>query len=211
MRPALFALTALAVLVAGVPTTVHAQSRSTSAIRGFLYGPDSAPIVGATVTVRHAETGAERSGLSNQQGAFLILLLSPGGPYTVTVQHLAYAEGRVEQVMLPVGETFTMEMNLEEQALELEGIEVAVDRATIFTPNQVGPATRLTEAILDVMPILSRDVMELAVLSPLVKTTRGGGFSVAGQNDRYNAILVDGLVSKDMFGLTAGRRRTRTG
>ncbi len=160
--------------------------------------------MGATVTVTHDETGAMRSGLSNQRGAFLILLLQPGGPYTVAVQHLGFTEARIETLMLEVGETFTVEVTLQEQALELEGIDVAVDRATIFTPGQVGPATRLTERVLDATPILSRDVMELAVLSPLVKTTEGGGFSVAGQNDRYNAILVDGLVSKDMFGLTSG-------
>ena len=87
-----------------------------------------------------------------------------------------------------------MEYVMQEQAVELQGIDVAVERATIFTPTQIGPATRLTERVLDATPIMSRDVMELAVLSPLVKTTEGGGFSVAGQNDRYNAILVDGLA-----------------
>ena len=161
-------------------------------------------MLGALVTVRQTDTGAERTGLTNQQGSFLILLLAPGGPYTVTVQNLGYAESSVEQIQLPVGETYTLQMYLTEEAVELAGIDVAVDRATIFTPTQVGPATRLTERVLDAMPILSRDITQLAVLSPLVRTTESGGFSVAGQNDRYNAILVDGLVSKDMFGLTAG-------
>ena len=194
----------LVMLIATAAPSVYAQSRTTSAIRGFVYGTNEAPLVGATVSVRQIDTGAERTGLTNGQGAFLILLLAPGGPYTVTVQTLGYAESRVEQIMLPVGETFTMEMYLDERAVELAGIDVAVDRATIFTPTQVGPATRLTERMIEATPILSRDVTQLAVLSPLVRTTENGGFSVAGQNDRYNAILVDGLVSKDMFGLTAG-------
>ena len=204
MRRSLLAFTAFAALAAVAPSSVHAQSRTTAAIRGFVYGANEVPLVGATVSVRQVDTGAERTGFTNRQGAFLILLLAPGGPYTVTVRILGYAESRVEQLVLPVGETFTMEMYLEEQAVELAGIDVAVDRATIFTPTQVGPATRLTQRLIDAMPILSRDVTQLAVLSPLVRTTEGGGFSVAGQNDRYNAILIDGLVSKDMFGLTAG-------
>ena len=204
MRSLLIAITALAVFAAVAPSSVQAQSRTTSAIRGRVYGTNEVLLVGAVVTVRQTDTGAERSGLTNQQGAFLILLLAPGGPYTVTVQHLGYAERSVEQIQLPVGETYTLEMYLTEEAVELAGIDVAVDRATIFTPTQVGPATRLTERVLDATPILSRDITQLAVLSPLVRTTESGGFSVAGQNDRYNAILIDGLVSKDMFGLTAG-------
>jgi len=180
------------------------QSRTSSAVRGFVVAQDSTPIVGAVVTVRHAQTGAERSGLTNQQGAFLLLLLQPGGPYNLTIETLGYSPYVAGPLQLQVGETHVLEAVMQQQAVQLEGIDVEVDRATIFTPGQVGPATRLTEAILDATPILSRDVMELAVLSPLVKTTESGGFSIAGQNDRYNAILVDGLVSKDMFGLTAG-------
>lgn len=204
MRSLFVAIMAFAVFAAAAPSSVQAQSRTTSAIRGRVYGTNEAPLLGALVTVRQTDTGAERTGLTNQQGAFLILLLAPGGPYTLTVQNLGYTESSVEQIELRVGETYTMEMYLTVEAVELAGIDVAVDRATIFTPTQVGPATRLTEGVLDATPILSRDITQLAVLSPLVRTTEGGGFSVAGQNDRYNAILVDGLVSKDMFGLTAG-------
>ena len=93
MRPRLVALIAFAVVAA---SPVHAQSRTTSAIRGFVYGTNEAPLLGAQVTVRQTDTGAERTGLTNQQGAFLILLLAPGGPYAVSVQHLGYAESRVE-------------------------------------------------------------------------------------------------------------------
>ncbi|MGD2068509.1 MAG: carboxypeptidase regulatory-like domain-containing protein [Gemmatimonadota bacterium] len=189
---------------ASLPASLHAQSRTTSALRGSVLGPDGGPISGAVVQVRHEGTGAERSALTNDRGAFLVLLLQPGGPYTVTVQYLGYAaEGR-EGLQLQVGEVTALEFVLREEAVEVEGIDVSVDRAEIFNPNQVGPATLLDERVVESTPILSRDIMDLAVLSPLVKRTEGGGFSVAGQNDRYNAILVDGIVSKDAFGLTAG-------
>ena len=42
----------------------------------------------------------------------------------------------------------------------------------------------------EVSPILSRDITELALLSPLVKTTESGGFSVAGQKS-FRFLLVD--------------------
>ena len=163
-----------------------------------------APVAGAVVEIRNEGTGVTKSALTNERGQFLILLLPPGGPYTVTVQHLGFAEERREDLVLQVGEAHFVELVLRVEPVDLPGLDVVVDRAPVFDPSQVGPVTRLTERTLESLPVLSRDVMDLAVLSPLVKTTESGGFSVAGQNDRYNAILVDGLLSKDMFGLTSG-------
>jgi hypothetical protein len=87
--------------------------------------------------------------------------------------------------------------------VQLEGVAVDVERSPVINPTQAGPATRLGERVVQSVPILSRDVMELAVLSPLVRTTESGGFSIGGQNDRYNAVLVDGLLNQDAFGLTS--------
>ena len=98
MRSLFVAIMAFAVFAAAAPSSVQAQSRTTSAIRGRVYGTNEAPLLGALVTVRQTDTGAERTGLTNQQGAFLILLLAPGGPYTLTVQNLGYTESSVEQI-----------------------------------------------------------------------------------------------------------------
>ncbi len=181
-----------------------AQSRTTSAIRGRVTGIDGAAQIAATVIVAHQETGANRSAITNERGDFLILLLQPGGPYEVTVQALGFAEERREGLTLQVGEVTTLNFVLAPQAVDIEGVDVEVRRDEIFNPAQVGPATLLNERIVESMPVLSRDITELALLSPLVKTTESGGFSVAGQNDRYNSLLIDGVLNKDMFGLTSG-------
>ncbi|MBT8405097.1 MAG: carboxypeptidase regulatory-like domain-containing protein, partial [Gemmatimonadetes bacterium] len=188
----------------GAPAEAAAQSRTTSALRGIITGPDAEAMIAATIVIRHQETGAERTALTNDRGAFLVLLLQPGGPYTLTVQALGFAEERREGLMLQVGEVTTINLELRVEALELEGVQVDVQRDEIFNPAQVGPATLLNERVVESMPILSRDITELALLSPLVKTTESGGFSVAGQNDRYNSLLIDGVLNKDMFGLTSG-------
>lgn len=183
---------------------VAAQTRTTSAVRTTVTSTGGTPVVGAEVIVRHQGTGSARSAVTNDAGMALVLLLQPGGPYTVAVRSLGYAEFRVEGLGLQVGETTVLPVTLLAEALEIEGVEVEVDRAPVFDRSQVGPATRITERMVEDLPVLSRDVMDLALLSPLVKPTDGGGFSVAGQNDRYNAILVDGILNKDMFGLTPG-------
>lgn len=199
------ALTALLFLSALAGTDgAAAQSQTTSAIRGTVTAADGLPVADASVQVRHALTGAERVAVTDAEGHFLVLLLQPGGPYSIRVARIGYAEGVEEGIQLQVGETRTVGLQLRVQAVEVEGVSVSVDRSAIFNPAHAGPATLLSERAVESVPILSRDVMELAVLSPLVRTTESGGFSIGGQNDRYNAILVDGLLNQDAFGLTAG-------
>ena len=193
-------------LVAFAPATVGelvAQSQTTSAIRGTVLSEGDVPMGEAAVTARHTGTGVEKTVLTDSRGRFLILLLQPGGPYELTVSYIGYAELRLEGIRLQVGATEDLTLYLSQRAITLEGISVEADRANIFNPSQVGPSTLLNERLVESVPILSRDVMELANLSPLVKTTEDGGFSIGGQNDRYNQVLIDGVANKDLFGLTS--------
>lgn len=185
-------------------TEAFAQSRTSSAVRGSIVLTDGTPVQDVAIVLRHTETGNRRTGISNEEGRYLISLLQPGGPYTLTVSHLGFSEASRENIMLQVGETHVLDIVLQEEALQVEGIEVAVERTEIFNPSQVGPATRLDEITIEAIPLISRNFMDLAILSPLVKKTESGGFSIAGQNDRYNSILVDGASNKDAFGLSAG-------
>ncbi|MFC1660200.1 carboxypeptidase regulatory-like domain-containing protein [Gemmatimonadota bacterium] len=195
----------IGLLLGGLPTAGWGQSQTTSGIRGQAVGEDGRGITEALVTVRHSLTGTERTILTDDEGRFLLVLLQPGGPYTVTVSRIGFAEAVEEGIQLQVGETHTVRLVLQEAPLEIEGVTVSVERSEIFNPAQVGPATLLNERTVQAIPLASRDIMGLTILSPLVRTTESGGFSVAGQNDRYNSILVDGLLNQDAFGLTSGR------
>jgi hypothetical protein len=92
--------------------TASGQSQTSSAIRGVVLIADDTPIVGATVIVRHAQTGVEKGSLSNADGRFLLLLLQPGGPYELTISYLGYSDLTVEGIQLQVGETQTLTIYL---------------------------------------------------------------------------------------------------
>ena len=191
-------------LALGAPHSLAAQSRGTAAIQGQVVLESGEPISGASVRLRHEGTGAEYRTLTNPAGRFLFLVLQPGGPYTLSVQNLGYAEHVSSGIELAVGSTTPFQVVMTIQAIEVEGVQVQLERAGVFNPGRVGPTTLVTPELVERLPIMSRNLMELAALSPLVTSTEGGGFSVAGQNDRYNSILVDGVFAKDPFGLTAG-------
>lgn len=180
------------------------QSQTTSAILGTVVSTSGESIPEALVTVRHSLTGTQRSTLTDQEGRFAMLLLQPGGPYSVTASRVGFSSATESGVQLQVGERHETRLVLEERPLQVEGITVNVERSEIFNSSQIGPATLLNEITVQAVPLPSRNILDLTVLSPLVRTTESGGFSIAGQNDRYNSILVDGLINKDAFGLTSG-------
>ena len=82
---------ALALLAA-----VSAQGVTTATLIGQITSQDGQALSGAQVVATNTATGVQRQTLTREDGRFLITGLRPGGPYTVTVQQIGYAEGRVE-------------------------------------------------------------------------------------------------------------------
>jgi len=158
----------------------------------------------AEILLEQLETGLERRAFTNEAGRFILSLLPPGGPYRLTVSALGLQSTVRTDIILQVGDVRALDLVLLEEAVQVEGVTVSVDRTDVINPSQVGLVTRLDEEQLEALPLISRNVMELAALSPLTRRTEGGGFSVAGQNERYNSILIDGVWNKDPFGLAAG-------
>ena len=187
-----------------LPSLLAGQSRTTAGLLGSVRTSGGEPISAATVLLHQLETGLERSTVTNADGRFLISLLPPGGPYRIEVEALGFATETRSDLHLQVGDRLALTFVLVEDALEVEGLTVSVDPADVINPSQVGLVTHIDEDQLEALPLISRNVMDLAALSPLVRRTETGGFSVAGQNERYNSILVDGVWNKDVFGLTAG-------
>ncbi len=189
---------------AALAPPASAQSRSTSALRGEVLLPGGTPAPQVFVQLENPSTGLSRTALTNASGRFLFLGLPPGGPYDLELTLLGYAKVRIEALNLAVGETRPLRITLSTEALELEGIDVTLERTSLFDPGRVGPVTLVPAGEIANLPLPTRDLTQLALLSPLVTRTESGGFSVAGQNERYNAILIDGRTARDPFGLTPG-------
>jgi hypothetical protein len=186
-----------------LPCALGAQSTTTAAVAGRVLAADGAPVEAAQVTLLQASTGVRYAALTDAEGGFVLRLVGPGGPYTLSLTAFGFAAVSREGIQLRVGETLRVDVEMRTEAIAVEGIRVRLDRDAVFRSSQIGPVTLLDQALVESIPILSRDLTQLAVLSPMVKTSEEG-FSVAGQNDRYTALLVDGIAAKDVFGLTAG-------
>lgn len=198
----------IATLVLGLfgvmPGEARAQGVTTASITGTVAGPDGVPAVGARVVAIHTPTGTEYSAVTRSGGQYTILGLRPGGPYRVQATLLGFSPRTVTGLRLDLGQTQQVNLTLQPTSVVLEGLTVVAERNN-ESANGVG--TSLREGTIENAPTVNREIADLARLTPQAFVVNGdddgAAISVAGQNNRYNAIYVDGVVANDVFGLSA--------
>ncbi|MBA2329957.1 MAG: TonB-dependent receptor [Flavisolibacter sp.] len=88
--------------------------------------------------------------------------------------------------------------------------EVVVDGNTFKT--RTGAETNISLSTLGSMPTISRNLQDFVRMVPQAKVTGEGSISLAGQNNRFNAIFIDGANNTDIQGLSlSGTNGGQTG
>jgi len=199
LGPVVFAL--------ALPIALAAQSQTTGIIRGVVSDPTGAPVAGATVTLREAQTGFQRQVTTNDRGVFVASLL-PLGSYDVTARAVGYNEIRRTGVPLRVGETVDLSLRLaavELQAVVVEATQPVVDASKIET------STRLPTEAVGGLPNNGRNYLNLTLLTPnvaLVQGPDGDELSIGGQKGIHNNVSVDGAdFNNPFFGEQRGGQR----
>jgi hypothetical protein len=98
---------------------------------------------------------------------------------------------------------------------QLEEVVITASKGGIFNSNKTGSETTIGKRMVKNLPSASRSIADFVRLTPQANITEGNdGFSIslAGSNNRFNAIYVDGAVSNDVFGLAgSGTNGGQTG
>ena len=187
--------------------TVPAFAQSTSAaLGGQVTAADGTPLSGAEVVIVHTPSGTTSRATTNADGRYVSRGLRVGGPYTVTVTKDGYQGKAQENVFLTLAETGQVNTQLVTSAPELEAIVVVASaNDSVFSPENTGVGTSIGGREMQIMPQGSRSVDDVARLDPRITVIdqAGGSISVAGINNRYNTISVDGMSQSDPFGLNA--------
>ena len=182
------------------------QNVTSGSIRGLALDPQGAVLPGATVEAVHAPSGTQYSAVTDGEGRFLIPSVRVGGPYTVTVSLSGFRTQEQVNVTVPLGETVDLEFRLPLAAVtETVTVEAEVD--PVINPTRTGPAANVSSEVLETLPTVSRSLEDFArtspYFSPIAVNAEPGALSVAGRNNRYNSIQIDGAVNNDLFGLSA--------
>ena len=182
----------------GVAPLASAQETSTQ-ITGVVVDAAGAPVVGAQVTLTHVPTGTVATATSTSSGQFVATGLRVGGPFTINAQAEGFSAAAVENVYTELGRRANVTLALQSIA-ELAGVEVVGqgERAAA-----VGVGSEFTAATIAAIPSINRDPKDTLRIDPkaFVDPTNQDALEVAGVNNRYNSLTVDGVRQNDDFGL----------
>ena len=113
---------------------------------------------------------------------------------------------RKSDIFLKLGEDAVIDFRLSLDTVE-ETLVVVANTNPIINPSRTGAVSNVSQESLESLPSISRDFIDFARTSPYFSKTESGespsSITVAGRNNRYNNILIDGSVNNDLFGLAA--------
>ncbi len=182
------------------------QGITTSGINGFVQDKSGKPLAGATVTVVHEESKTTSTTTTRENGQYNVSGLRPGGPYTVTVTAPGQQPDTKREVYLDLGDTPSLNFNLQTDVVTMEKFTVASERDLTFGAGKIGTSTNFTSAEIAQLPTVRRDIQDIANMDSrlfLGSLDQGGQLSAQGQNFRFNSLLIDGVRADDTFGLNS--------
>jgi hypothetical protein len=194
-----FAVLEKAAVIAILACPAAFAQETTSSLSGFVIGADGRPVPGASIAIVHLPTGTSETTTTNASGAFTATGLRVGGPYRVTAQAPGLQESTVEELHTRLAERTSVTL-VAQPIDELAGIEVT---ASVGRDVSIGPASRYGAREVKELPSISRDIKDVVRVDPKawVDPTNSDALEVAGVNNRYNTITVDGVRQSDDFGL----------
>ena len=195
------ALTAMSVAIAA-PAMAQV---TTSAIRGTITTDEGTPVTGATVVVTHVPSGTKSTAITNASGTFSTRGLRVGGPYSVNVSGGDFTPVEVTDIYVQLDQTFDLPLTVSGE----KKLEKVVVSAPAMTSGYLdtGLSTSLGLAQLNNIVSIDRDITDAAEVDPFaaVNVQSGGEkeLSIAGANNRFNSLTIDGIALNDRFGLNS--------
>ncbi|MSQ92497.1 MAG: TonB-dependent receptor, partial [Gammaproteobacteria bacterium] len=186
-----------AIVLAAAPYA-HAQETA-SQLSGFVVDVEGKPVVGAAVTIVHVPSGTRSNVATNASGQFSATGLRVGGPYRVSVQAEGMQESTVEDLYTQLAQRSSVTL-VAQPITQLVGVEVIAASEADVT---IGAGSRFSSQDIRTLPSISRDIKDIVRIDPKawVDPTNSDALEVAGANNCYNTITIDGVRQSDDFGL----------
>ena len=187
----------MAALASATTICVSAQV-TTSALSGQVIDEMKEPVIGATVVAVHEPSGTSYGAVTNIDGRYTIQGMRTGGPYKIEISYVGYKKSTYTGLYLELGNTLDLNAALEVSSELLDEVVVVADAKT-----NAGASQNFSTRKIESTPTVDRNVYDIVKNMPMAMTSKNGGITFAGSNNRYNSFQIDGTVSNDVFGLAA--------
>jgi hypothetical protein len=185
-------------MAVAVAHSALAQGVTGSALTGTVTKDKGGPVAGASILLRNPATGDSFHTVSNASGVYFVDNIPPGGPYTLTATAEGLQNAVVQDVQLALGQRLSLDIPMRAEFVEEIAVVAHIDANA--DKGRTGPSTTRKNAEIVALPLQGRNFTSLVATDPRVVLT-GDGFSIAGQNSRFNNIQIDGGANNDLFGL----------
>ena len=179
-----------------------AQATVSAALQGTITDQSDAAVKGAKVAITSKEQGWTRTTDTAETGFYRFELL-PAGTYSIKVNVSGFSTTEANNVVLQVGATTTQNFTVKPGSVS-EIIEVT-SALPLVDQQKMDVSTNITPQQIQELPLIGRDIADLAYLSPGVKSAdsydptknRYSILSVNGQGGRNVNVTVNGVDNKD--------------
>jgi hypothetical protein len=176
---------------------------STADLIGTVIDPTGAAIPGATVTVRNAATGIERTTTANDEGVYQFIALPPG-TYTVTASAATFSTASIADVKLTVGQRAELQIPLEIGDTGVT-VDVNIGDVQLIETTSSTISNTIDQQRIDNLPINERSATGFALTISTVGRDNGrpigpaptSGLNIGGQRGRSTLVQVDGADFTD--------------
>ncbi len=163
-------------------------------LQGLITDDQKAVLPGVTVTITNVDTGVARTVVTDTTGWYRAAALAPG-TYAMTAELAGFVAYKRAGMTLTTGQEPRIDITLQVAAVK-ETVEVVAAAPLVDTTNNT-LGTTVTRKDLDSIPLVTRNFLDLANMTPGITGVGGGNVNTAGQLSRNNSYLVDGVSNDD--------------
>ncbi|QPH40635.1 TonB-dependent receptor [Pedobacter endophyticus] len=177
---------------------------TTSTISG-LVSDNGGGVPGATVVAVHTPSGTKYTTQTRGDGRYTLPNVNVGGPYSISVTYLGYQPQTKSGVSASLGDDMKINFLLSSDTKQLDDVVVkgAQRSNSVFDKNSLNTTTVFDAEKLAATPSTNRNLNDLLRQTPQARADYNGGISIAGQNNKYNSVSINGAPANDQFGLAA--------
>lgn len=199
-----WSLTILMIALALISAKLASAQSANASLTGIIQDATGAAIPESKVTLTNTQTSAEYSAVSDEQGRYNVVNLTPG-TYNILVSKEGFATiSRLGQSLF-VGQTLTLNFALS-AATVTQTVQVNALQAPIIDTTESVVDKVLDTRDLDTLPVLNRSFAQLATMTPGVQSqgqSYGGTGSLTsaavsiGNSPTYQTgYMVDGVTNE---------------
>ncbi|MFL6313423.1 MAG: TonB-dependent receptor domain-containing protein [Terriglobales bacterium] len=182
--------------------SLFGQATANASLQGTITDKSQAVISKAQVTLTNKQTGATKTTTTNDTGGYQFESLS-AGMYSIKATAPGFSSAEAKDVELLVGRTSTQNFSLSPGGIS-ETVEVT-SAAPLVDQTKTDVSTNITPEQITELPLIGRDIADLAYLSPGVKAAdsydptknRYSILSVNGEGGRNVNVTINGIDNKD--------------